>query len=160
MIGHNESPRFRIETELTPGRVAAVWVVADEVEFPEAGWTDFPLIVLRWWADTTAELIRNGHGRIEWLFMDGPYSVEIHATGPDNVRFRRQLRSGFQTQHSATVPITQIASELEHTLDRMIADAGSRAAAANAEITDLVAARDGLAAALRQARIRTGESSG
>jgi hypothetical protein len=93
-------------------------------------------------------------GPVEMRFMDGPYRVELCANGPDNVRFRRQARSGPQTQHAGTADVLQIASALEKALAGVLGDAGSRGDG-SAETADLVEAHARLVNAMEMARTRT-----
>ena len=54
-----------------------------ELWFPEADWSDFPVVVLEWWLsalDGTGEVLR---------FMDGPFSVVV-----DRVAGSARLMSG------------------------------------------------------------------
>lgn len=50
--------------------------------FPERGWNDFPIIILRWWLK---ELLRLWHGElknrqsVECLFMDGDFYFDVSA---------------------------------------------------------------------------------
>lgn len=50
--------------------------------FPERGWNDFPVIILRWWLK---ELLRLWHGElkngesVECLFMDGDFYFDVSA---------------------------------------------------------------------------------
>ena len=45
--------------------------------FPDEAWSDFPEIILGWWIDALFELEAPSRKKIEWLFMDGPYSVSL-----------------------------------------------------------------------------------
>ena len=57
------------------------WADADgsSIDFPEAGWADFPVPVLSWWLQALGEL-RVGSGAA-FRFMDGPHSIHIDLRG-------------------------------------------------------------------------------
>ncbi|WP_437905088.1 hypothetical protein WME95_43075 [Sorangium sp. So ce327] len=44
--------------------------------FPEARWSDFPVVILSWWCQATMRLI-NGAKHEEFLFMDGSFCFDI-----------------------------------------------------------------------------------
>ena len=45
--------------------------------FPETGWSDFPVIILGWWADALLQLEESNRRKVQWSFMDGPQSVTL-----------------------------------------------------------------------------------
>ena len=46
-------------------------------DFPDAQWSDFPVVVLSWWIEGLAR-IATGQGRsFTGLFMDGPFSFTV-----------------------------------------------------------------------------------
>jgi len=57
--------------------IAGIWLVTESGAFPEAGWSDFAIVILGWWASALLNTIRsNGvQGRVH--FMDGPYAVDV-----------------------------------------------------------------------------------
>jgi hypothetical protein len=53
--------------------------------FPEAGWSDFPVIILNWWIEAWLQFEASAKRReVQWRFMDGPYSASLTATGPQS----------------------------------------------------------------------------
>lgn len=48
--------------------------------FPERGWSDFPVIILGWWADALLQLEVPTRREVQWRFMDGPYGVILTKT--------------------------------------------------------------------------------
>jgi hypothetical protein len=55
-------------------------VIYLEVEgsaFPERGWSDFPVIILGWWADAWLRLQEPTRREVQWGFMDGPYAATL-----------------------------------------------------------------------------------
>jgi hypothetical protein len=59
--------------------------------FPEAGWSDFPVIILGWWIEAWLQLETSAKRReVQWRFMDGPYYATLTATdaqSPDAFAF-------------------------------------------------------------------------
>jgi len=45
--------------------------------FPGRGWSDFPVIILGWWADALAQLEVPARREVQWRFMDGPHGVTL-----------------------------------------------------------------------------------
>jgi hypothetical protein len=43
--------------------------------YPDAAWSDFPVILLNWWIDAYLELAISDIDEVKWSFMDGPYGV-------------------------------------------------------------------------------------
>ena len=44
--------------------------------FPEKGWNDFPAIILSWWIQEFLKFKRYKEKNIEFMFMDGPFSLK------------------------------------------------------------------------------------
>ena len=51
--------------------------------FPETGWSDFPVIILGWWAEALLELERPMGRAVLWRFMDGPHSLTLRKVTGD-----------------------------------------------------------------------------
>ena len=49
--------------------------------FPDAGWSDFPVVVLGWWVRAALALQRTG-APTSFMFMDGPFELELRRAGP------------------------------------------------------------------------------
>jgi len=45
--------------------------------FPGRGWSDFPVIILGWWADALLQLEVPKRRAVQWQFMDGPHGVTL-----------------------------------------------------------------------------------
>ena len=45
--------------------------------FPERGWSDFPVIVLGWWAEALCQLEVPTRREVLWRFMDGPHRLTL-----------------------------------------------------------------------------------
>lgn len=49
--------------------------------FPGTGWSDFPVIILGWWANALVQLEVPTRREVQWRFMDGPHSVTLTKEG-------------------------------------------------------------------------------
>jgi hypothetical protein len=54
---------------------------AGGVRFPEAGWTDYPLILFEWWLDAMQRIFRGESHNEHLEFMDGPFWIGLHVSG-------------------------------------------------------------------------------
>lgn len=80
-------PDFAIHVSLDVNAVQRIWITLDGVAFPDAAWTDFPVVILAWWADTTESLMRDPRGKALWHFMEGPFRVELDRFPGDTSAF-------------------------------------------------------------------------
>lgn len=78
------------------GNVAGViYVELESGAFPETGWSDFPVIILSWWAEALAQLERPTRREVQWRFMDGPHSLtltKVSGDGPSKAVAFAQVR--------------------------------------------------------------------
>jgi hypothetical protein len=116
--------QFEVCLGSTGSKWAAIWIVLDGTAFPESGWTDFPLTVLRWWVEAALELLHNRVGVVEWRFMDGPFWIEISKLGANNVRLKRQTKAGPQTVQVGTVDVFCMAGQLVRAIRQIGASRG------------------------------------
>ena len=56
--------------------------------FPEADWTDFPVVILAWWLDAFAALESSDATEAECRFMDGPFEFHLMTDAPTLLRVR------------------------------------------------------------------------
>jgi hypothetical protein len=54
-----------------------IYVELESGAFPEVGWSDFPVIILSWWAEALLQLAMRTRRKVLWLFMDGPHSLVL-----------------------------------------------------------------------------------
>jgi len=47
---------------------------SNDYYFPERDWSDFPVVIFGWWAESLMAFIR-GSNEVEFSFMDGPFKV-------------------------------------------------------------------------------------
>lgn len=57
-----------------------IWVRTGGADFPETGWTDFPVVLLTGWLSefvTAVDRGRSGPGVVSLPFMEGPYTLHL-----------------------------------------------------------------------------------
>jgi hypothetical protein len=71
---------------LRPGRLGpatgAICLSLGQSSFPTAGWNDFVVVVLGWWAEAALQLMRGASDRADVNFIDGPYLVGLWVRSP------------------------------------------------------------------------------
>ena len=55
----------------------------DGLYYPEENWTDFACVIIGWWVSTVVKIME-GEDKASFVFMDGPYSIEV--------RYNREAR--------------------------------------------------------------------
>ena len=60
--------------------VGPVWVTLGDAQYPELGWSDFPVVVLGWWLDELASLSHRSESAV-FRFMDGPFQFTAQRDG-------------------------------------------------------------------------------
>jgi len=102
--------------------VGSVWIRTqgeNHMVFPEAGWTDFPVVILGWWLNEIVALVSGHATEATCSFMDGPFEFRLTASGdvqlsrrPDEGtlnlgRFRRpeSARELWDSLHTAAVAV-------------------------------------------------------
>jgi hypothetical protein len=98
----------------TNSRDTTIWLSLGNTAFPSAGWHDFPVVILAWWAEEVADLLRGDRRCAQLRFMEGPYVVVV-SDGPGgeaNVRLVRQLRTGEVVLREGCVPAEEIGREI------------------------------------------------
>lgn len=91
---------------------APVRIDVGGVAFPSAGWTDFAVNVVAWWADALVRILDGDSMKEEIRFMDGPYVVRVERTTND--AWRLELVDDLplrRVRHAAVVdPVPLVAS--------------------------------------------------
>ena len=87
------------------GRIA---VQSGDFVFPESRWSDFPVILIRWWIDAARALESGSTGR--FLFMDGPFEFTATPLGDAccELSFIERTRSIFTSQATVADVIAAI----------------------------------------------------
>jgi hypothetical protein len=78
-----------------------VAIRTDDAFFPEARWSDFPVVILSWWFEPVSRILAGTSRVWECRFMDGPLSVRLEQQH-DDAWILRGLHSG-RTEFTATV---------------------------------------------------------
>jgi hypothetical protein len=52
------------------------------IEFPTNDWDDFVVVLLEWWLRALMPIVRGEEASAEFLFMEGPYQVNVEAISP------------------------------------------------------------------------------
>jgi hypothetical protein len=72
--------------------VGSVWIRTQgeqDIVFPEAGWTDFPVVILGWWLKEIEALVCGHTTEATCSFMDGPFEFCLTASGDVHLSRRR-----------------------------------------------------------------------
>ncbi len=73
-----EEDLMRQYNERGANPVFVIYWTHNGTAYPEEGWIDFGSVVLSWWLVAAASLL-NGSRMEEFLFMDGPYQLDVRA---------------------------------------------------------------------------------
>ena len=85
--------------------VGEIWVRIDEpaqFEFPEAGWTDFAVVILGWWLREAEALVAERATEANCLFMDGPFEFAVTRSG--DLRFAERRAQGIVERATFRLP--------------------------------------------------------
>ena len=88
-----------------------IWLQAPELDFPTAGWFDFPLVLLAWWAEESLRVTTPGTRGITLRFMDGVCCARLESLGPEKWVLRCYPREG--AGHAHEVPCDPVALQNE-----------------------------------------------
>ena len=83
-----------------------IYVELESGAFPETVWSDFPVIILGWWAEALLELDVPTRHEVLWRFMDGPQSLTLAKASSDvsnNAVAFGQVRSSLLAAAEAVV---------------------------------------------------------
>jgi hypothetical protein len=101
--------------------IAGIWLAIGNSPFPMAGWTDFVVVVLSWWAAALVRLLRNQSQRERVYFMDGPYSVELSKSQSERLHFRMFAGAGGGREVAAAeVELNGFVNEVVHQSRRIL----------------------------------------
>jgi hypothetical protein len=72
VVFHTRNARY------SSGNVHSILLIrVDDVEFPDAEWDDFAVVLLSWWCQAVVSLLRHEVVATHLSFMDGPYQAEL-----------------------------------------------------------------------------------
>lgn len=81
--------------------------------FPEEGWNDFPVVVLRWWIEAVRRILDGGSESEELDFMDGPFVLVVDRSGERDLLVRCRVdQGGRRIEHQALVSAAKIQEQL------------------------------------------------
>ena len=83
-----------------------IYVELESGAFPGTGWSDFPVIILNWWAEALLELGIRTRREVLWRFMDGPYCLtltKVTGTVPRGALTLGQIESSLAQAAQRTV---------------------------------------------------------
>ncbi|MBX9399963.1 hypothetical protein K4L06_01470 [Lysobacter sp. BMK333-48F3] len=83
-----------IDARASRPALGCIYISMDGTDFPSSDWSDFVVVVLRWWLRAVYNLTVGGRKREIVNFMDGPYSVEIEKEADGILRFRALTGDG------------------------------------------------------------------
>jgi hypothetical protein len=75
--------------------IGTIWLHSEqhpEIDFPEARWTDFAVVILGWWLTEVEAMLRGASDEAHCSFMDGPFEFRIDKVG--EIRLLRRGASG------------------------------------------------------------------
>lgn len=55
-------------------------------DFPETGWSDFPVVILGWWIEGLTEVVAGRELSFQGMFMDGPFAFVVQCEAGDSAR--------------------------------------------------------------------------
>jgi len=104
-----------------------IWLRHEGIEFPERGWSDFPVVVLGWWLRNAAELA-SGAKTALCSFMDGPFefSISTEASGLYQVQLAERRVGGKSVLSEFTVDATALHSALRTAVATVLGECNRR----------------------------------
>lgn len=119
------------------------------LNFPEAQWTDFVVVVLCWWCRAAFQLLQGQTESAELRFMEGPFLVELRVSTPDTWHISL-VEAGLtrRIRDSAEVKANPLVQSIVEASERAIA-ACRRQGWSSSDIDDLGSA----VATLRQVKL-------
>lgn len=64
--------------------VGAIWLRSTQnprIDFPDAGWTDFPVVILGLWLSEIEAVLRRASSEAKCTSIDGPFEFRINEAG-------------------------------------------------------------------------------
>lgn len=103
----------------TSGKITGeIFFHHDGICFPEEKWSDFPEIILNWWADEILALLDERSDKAILRFMDGPYYMKIKRTG----LYEHTLEFYERDKYTSEMPvdIRQLAISLKKCINKFL----------------------------------------
>ena len=106
-----------------------------DLQFPDAVWTDFVVVVANWWR-AALEQISEGQAEAKFLFMDGPYWITAVSQGTNLLLRCIEDRRGAGLVYQVVISIDDLKRELI-TLARDVSVACKAAGIESADLDEL-----------------------
>jgi hypothetical protein len=107
--------------------IGPIWLLSNDdprIEFPEAGWTDFPVVILGWWLAQVESVLRRASVEANCSFMDGPFEFRIDDTGQVLLRERRSM--GTQETAASQVSLQEFWQNLNVAASQLVSECDRR----------------------------------
>jgi hypothetical protein len=83
-----------------------LFVQLGDLQFPDAHWNDFIIVVLGWWCRACCRLLTGDEESLEVPFMDGPYCVRLGPIAGQSINMELiEARSNRSVQCQAQVSV-------------------------------------------------------
>lgn len=104
-----------------------LFVQLGELQFPDAHWDDFIIVVLGWWCRACCQLLTGDEKSLEVPFMDGPYSVQLGPIGGQSINMELiESRSSRSVQCQAKVSVDVLIDSVISAAERAVLDCQAR----------------------------------
>ena len=120
-----EPHSFRITKSGTV--VGPIWLHSkedSELVFPEAGWIDFPVVILGWWLREIEGLLRASSIEATCSFMDGPFEFILKKSG--ELRLCERRASGTIDVGTLRVSVEDFCQSLNVAASSVVAECEAR----------------------------------
>lgn len=107
---------IRPRLDVAPGRhpiCGPLRVLLSNEAFPDPNWDDFVVVVIGWWCREWHKLMCDPSAEIEWLFMDGPFSLVLNRLDDTTTMAVRTKRRPLGYLRRYLCSLSQVESELK-----------------------------------------------
>lgn len=93
---------------------APIYFSFEDFCFPEARWSDFVVVVLGWWVQALAKIVKGWETTVEFDFMDGPFLIRISKVTDSEIKLEcvNQSSAIEVIEHSLIMCLSDLHSEL------------------------------------------------
>jgi len=110
----------------TSGSITGVIAIrTSDIVFPEAGWSDFPVVILSWWLEPVAQILAGNSKVWDCRFMDGPYSLRLEKEQND-IWMLRGLYDRRTVEFTATVSLAAFLNRLLSVAQKVLRESRKR----------------------------------
>ncbi len=105
--------------------------------FPGEQWSDFPVVITKWWLDALEKLQRGFDSEVKLYFMDGPYWLTLTRQDGDDVQIRCiEDRKGAGVVHEELISLQDFSKQVRK-LARQVASACQRYRFESSDVDEL-----------------------